>query len=464
MKARKTKIYSLENQLKKTIFMKKTLLLLLIVAFAATVNAQTSDKKWGIGTGAGAYGTLENGGIGILPELYFSRYLSPRFDLMFQGNLGVFRSTVKNNDLDFKNLLLNLRLKLSNETKNLRPYLYGGPGLLDVNNFHKIINFDAGLGTKYYFGPKLAFYIEAGYLHGLVATRNGISMRENYWKSTAGLEFNLGKSKDSDMDGVSDNKDKCTNTPAGVAVDGDGCPLDSDGDWIADYIDDCPTVAGLTSLKGCPDTDKDGIADKNDACPDVAGIASLKGCPDTDGDGITDLDDKCPNTKKGWKVDASGCPLDKDNDGVADSEDDCPTVAGPKENKGCPVNKKEVKLDQIEILNIKVGAVHFVSGKTYITEYSQAILDKMIKILIENKDYNINISGYTDSQGSDADNLKLAEERIRTTTKYLESKGISSDRIIKQNAFGEAKPVATNNTPAGRLINRRAEFELFITK
>jgi hypothetical protein len=43
----------------------------------------------------------------------------------------------------------------------------------------------------------------------------------------------------------------------------------------------------------------------NDACPDVFGLAALKGCPDTDKDGVAD-------------------------------KDDVPTVAGPKENAGCP--------------------------------------------------------------------------------------------------------------------------------
>ena len=448
--------------------MKRTLIFLLIVAFSAISNAQTSDKKWGFGAGAGAYGTLENGGIGIMPEFYFSRYLSPRFDLMFQGNLGVFRTTLKNDDLDLKNLLLNLRIKLSNETKKFRPYLYAGPGLLDENSA-RIINFDLGLGTKYYFTPGLALYFQAGYLHGLKPFTNGNVDRQNFWKNTAGLEFTFGKSKDSDKDGISDRIDKCTNTPIGIAVDQDGCPLDSDGDWIADYIDDCPNVKGLTTMKGCPDTDKDGISDKDDACPYLAGIASLKGCPDTDGDGIGDKEDKCPDTNKGWKVDASGCPLDQDKDGVADSEDACPTFAGTKENKGCPakeneVDMKKLTIDQIEIQNIKVSSAHFVSGKNYLTDFSKKVLDKLIKLLNKNKDYNVNIFGYTDNEGSDESNIKLSEERIETTIKYLESQGISGDRIISQNALGEAKPVATNVTPEGRLLNRRVEFEIFKMK
>jgi outer membrane protein OmpA-like peptidoglycan-associated protein len=48
--------------------------------------------------------------------------------------------------------------------------------------------------------------------------------------------------------------------------------------------------------------------------------------------------------------------------------------------------------------------------------------------------------------------------------KYLISKGISADRIIHQKAFGEAKPVASNDTEEGRLRNRRVEFEIFKMK
>ena len=446
--------------------MKKTILLLFIVAFAATINAQTSDKKWGIGAGTGAYGTIKNGGIGIIPELYFSRFLSPRLDVMLKGNLGVFKNNV-NSDLDFANAFLNLRFKLSDESKNFRPYLYAGPGLL-ADNAEKAINFNLGLGAKHYFNESLALYFEAGYIQGLPSVVNGVEFHDNFWKATAGLELDFGKTKDSDMDGVSDKKDKCPDTPAGVAVDVNGCPVDSDGDGVADNIDDCPTVAGLSSMKGCPDTDKDGVTDKNDACPDVAGTAALKGCPDADGDGVTDKDDKCADTPKGYKVDASGCPLDSDKDGVADSEDNCPTVAGTKENKGCPAKetekKKEVTLDQIEIQDIKVSSIHFASGKSYVTDFSKGILDKLVKILNQNKDYNVNIFGYADAQGTDELNLKLSEDRIAATTQYLESKGISGNRIIKQDAFGEAKPVADNATPEGRLLNRRVEFEIFKMK
>jgi len=51
---------------------------------------------------------------------------------------------------------------------------------------------------------------------------------------------------DTDGDGVPDEADKCANTPAGVQVDADGCPLDDDADGVATYLDKCPaTAAGV---------------------------------------------------------------------------------------------------------------------------------------------------------------------------------------------------------------------------
>ena len=121
--------------------------------------------------------------------------------------------------------------------------------------------------------------------------------------------------QDSDNDGVPDSRDKCPGTPAGVAVDKDGCPLDSDKDGVPDYLDKCPgTPLGVAVDKdGCPlDSDKDGVPDYLDKCPGTpAGVAVDKdGCPlDSDKDGVPDYLDKCPGTPIGTPVDKDGCPI-----------------------------------------------------------------------------------------------------------------------------------------------------------
>ncbi len=150
---------------------------------------------------------------------------------------------------------------------------------------------------------------------------------------------------DSDQDGVPDGIDKCPNTPSGAKVDATGCPVDSDGDGVPDGIDQCPnTPAGAkVDAKGCPvDSDGDGVPDGIDQCPNTpAGVTvDAKGCPmDSDGDGVPDGVDKCPDTPKGAIVDANGCPLDSDLDGVPDGIDQCPnTPPGTKvDATGCPL-------------------------------------------------------------------------------------------------------------------------------
>jgi outer membrane protein OmpA-like peptidoglycan-associated protein len=95
--------------------------------------------------------------------------------------------------------------------------------------------------------------------------------------------------------------------------------------------------AGPKKMNGCPDQDDDGIADKDDNCPTVAGLRENKGCPfiDSDGDGIIDEADYCPALK--GPVDNHGCPYpDTDNDSIPDKDDDCPSIPGSAVFQGCP--------------------------------------------------------------------------------------------------------------------------------
>ena len=446
--------------------MKKLLLLITAILLLQPAFAQTVDKKWGIGAGIGAYDNLNNSGVGFMPELYLSRYLSPKFDLMLKSDFGLFNSKVSNN-LDLVNPFLNLRYKLTDESKKIRTYLFAGPGYL-ADNGESGLNFDLGIGGKYYFRPATALYVEAGYINGIKTTVAGKSDRDNFLKATVGIEFDFGKTKDSDMDGVSDKKDKCPNTPAGVAVDANGCPIDTDGDGVADYMDDCPTVAGLTSLKGCPDVDGDGVADKDDKCPDTPkGVkVDAKGCPvDTDGDGIADYLDKCPDTPKGVKVDEKGCPVDTDGDGVTDDKDKCPnTPKGAKvDASGCPIIEKTA--EEIEAERMKVEPVYFDTNKATISAKEKVKIDKLVNLLKENSNYNVKVTaGYTDAVGTDAYNLVLSKNRVNAVVKAIIASKIKKNRIELTQGLGKSNPAASNDTPEGRALNRRVEFEIVKSK
>ncbi len=266
---------------------------------------------------------------------------------------------------------------------------------------------------------------------------------------------------DSDGDGVPDHLDKCANTPKGAPVDKDGCLLDSDGDGIADYMDKCPGTQKGTKVDetGCPmievgDVDNDGVPDHLDKCPDTPRGSKVNrdGCPDRDGDGVLDNQDKCPE-KPGLPV-YEGCP-DSDGDGVPDHLDRCPNTAGPVWNNGCPEIKKE---DQ-ETLNVAMRSVQFETGLAVLKPESFKTLGQIVQIMIKYPDYNLSISGHTDNTGTPAKNQLLSEERAKACYEFLVGSGVNSKRMT-HTGYGETRPIATNGSVEGRALNRRVEFKL----
>ncbi|MGM0620279.1 MAG: OmpA family protein [Bacteroidota bacterium] len=430
--------------------MKKFTLLFLSLFIMGTAFAQNADKKWAIGLGPGVSQNLEKNELSFLADFYVSRYLSPSFDLMLKAQGGF-----NDDGVDYFNPVLNFRFKFFNgsilsETSSIQPYLYAGPGYL-MDNLHEGVNFNAGIGSKFPISPNTSLYLEAGYIHGIEGERHVdeilTTVNDNFIKLSGIIEFAIGAAKDSDGDGVPDRKDKCPDTPPGVEVDEDGCPLDRDGDGVPDYKDDCPDEPGEARFNGCPDSDGDGIPDKDDDCPDTPGLAKFNGCPDTDEDGVPDHLDKCPDTPKGCPVDEDGCPLDSDGDGVIDCEDRCPTEPGPADNDGCPA---EEELD--------IPAVYFDFDKAELRPEAIEELDELVETLSESKEYEIVVGGHTCDIGTNQYNMDLSERRAQAVVKYLLSKGISNT-YVGSNYYGEEEPAVPNTSIENRRKNRRVEFE-----
>ena len=271
--------------------------------------------------------------------------------------------------------------------------------------------------------------------------------------------------QDVDQDGIFDDADACIDIMEDIDEfkDSDGCPEpDNDADGMLDPSDSCPLapedVDGYQDDDGCPDldNDKDGLPDNKDQCPDRAGSLDMNGCPDRDFDKIVDMQDECP-TEAGPAA-AQGCP-DRDTDLVPDKRDKCPDVPkDPREDAarsdGCP-KRVIVTEGRIEILD----KVFFDTARTTIKPQSFPLLDQVALTLNENLDLTrIEVAGHTDTDGDDAKNLKLSQGRGEAVVAYLVSKGHVDPARLTAMGYGEARPIDTNSTTAGKANNRRVEF------
>jgi len=149
---------------------------------------------------------------------------------------------------------------------------------------------------------------------------------------------------------------------------------------------------------------------------------------DTDQDGVIDARDLCPNTPEGSAIDNNGCP------------------------------NKTTKLLTVEL------NVLFDSGKADIKPRFYSELKELATFLQDHPASTVVIEGHTDSKGSAKLNLSLSQKRASAIADVLvDSFRIKPDRV-KGVGYGETRPIAENDTAAGRKQNRRVVAEVFSTQ
>jgi outer membrane protein OmpA-like peptidoglycan-associated protein len=99
----------------------------------------------------------------------------------------------------------------------------------------------------------------------------------------------------------------------------------------------------------------------------------------------------------------------------------------------------------------------FAYDKSDLTSAAEGNLDKLVTILKEYPDTNIEVQGHTDSNGSDDYNMKLSERRASEVSAYLRGRGVTGSRLTTK-GYGETAPVADNGSDEGRAQNRRVTF------
>lgn len=124
------------------------------------------------------------------------------------------------------------------------------------------------------------------------------------------------------------------------------------------------------------------------------------------------------------------------------------------------MENKIKELEQNCTANFSFDNIGFDFGTATLNDESKTVLDKVAEVLKKSPVWStLEINGNTDNIGAASYNKKLSEKRADTVKNYLAGKGIDASKLIAK-GFGEDNPIATNDTPEGRMKNRRVDFKI----
>lgn len=293
------------------------------------------------------------------------------------------------------------------------PYLVAGYGAAHysprINNKNMSV-IDFGVGLKYWMINNIALRLDVRDKLVLDETIHNV-------ETSLGVVFAFGgrggdavppvvasQSVDSDGDHVPDSLDRCPGTPAGVAVDKYGCPLDFDKDGVPDYLD------------------------------------------------------KCPDTPVGVFVGKDGCPLVVATVTILASE--------PKVEERIKEKVREAVVEP-KIIILAFEDIHFDFDRATLTPEAQMILKRNIQMLKDNPKAKVRVAGYTSASGTEDYNLKLSERRARAVQEYLINEGVITPDRLAYIGYGEKHPATYEPAPgelysAAAKSNMRVLFEIIV--
>ncbi len=117
-------------------------------------------------------------------------------------------------------------------------------------------------------------------------------------------------------------------------------------------------------------------------------------------------------------------------------------------------------VEEAKIIETAMSNLEFESGKAIIKEGSFPYLNGLAELLVKHPEWSVKLAGHTDNVGKAAANMQLSQDRAASVKNYLTNKGVQAANIESE-GFGSTKPIASNNTAAGRAKNRRVEVNLF---
>ncbi len=405
--------------------MKKLLLLSAITLLSVGGFAQT-DNGWGVSFRVKNYDNLFNGtsapnsSIVQGAEIGILRRLAPWADLHVPVSLGTLAHYDDKNNLNANTGVWGVHalLNVQPDVKwPVIPYLFGGIGGQEIKGSWDLgIPFGGGINVR--LGDNAAFNVSTG-------MRKSFTNDRSSWQNSVGLIFGL------PYGGGSENS--MSMTPMVTPIDGAAAAaakVKADAEAAAMKIKmDADEAARKVKM------DAEASAEKTRMeAEQVAANARMAEAAAREQIAVAKA-----------KADAEAAAMKAKADAEAAAK-----------AKVVEAKKEEVR----KVMSYAMQGVQFQTGSAVLTSTSFTHLDNVYRILADNPEVNIAISGHTDATGNEASNLKLSGARAKACFDYLVSKGIAAGRLTHI-GHGSSQPKGSNSTDAGRKANRRVEFVQF---
>lgn len=135
------------------------------------------------------------------------------------------------------------------------------------------------------------------------------------------------------------------------------------------------------------------------------------------------------------------------------------TIEIPKLYEGEFFDTMQLSISYEMAKSYTINNLQFETGRATLKVESYQLLANLLEIMELKPDMKIEIAGHTDSDGDEATNMLLSEQRAKSVMNYLTSMGVSGSRIITK-GYGETKPIADNTSSEGKSKNRRTEIRV----
>jgi outer membrane protein OmpA-like peptidoglycan-associated protein len=418
------------------------LIFLTLVLLSANLKAQTREKPWGLGAGAGLIDFRKplTGSFAFQPAFHLSahRFLTGAFDfnthVLFvpAADYPVTEYPSKAEMPWMVDLSYSIHLKLNNGGFMRENFPIAPFGTLGIGgNFipdRADVYIPIGGGIHFKLSQRISFRLES-----LVK----ISVNKDFQQSThsASFIFNVGKRR--------------------VKKIGEDQEIVESIIWI--------------------DSDKDSIPDKDDLCPFIRGLAAFEGCPDAEllamarfgknrpAEG-TPTPEMGPVYELGLPTLSPQEPLEADTGWVA-----APETPSSETDSVATMNLASPSADSVSpspgwINNIRFDgqpftSIYFDNGSEVLRPDSQIKLAEIAHFMRENPELNLQIQGFTESEGNDRERLVLSIRRAFRAKYFLVYEHQISQSRILSDGFGEAGPAGDPKAAVGA-HNRRVDFIL----